>query len=239
MANYIKGTPNPARFGDTVTVRVRWFDSSHDDADSITAALRKDFDVIKNISCSFVGYENDDGKYKVWQGILSTYGLSHGNYDLRYGSLREDITLKSPIPNAPGTIYVPELKELFHSKITWGESESSGDVVTYILERSINGGSFTESYRGAANEFTDTPQAAWNTVTYRVCAENSYADRSNYTTSAEVTVIHNSQPSAPSTITVPEEIRGGEDTSIIWSAATDLDGNLDGYIVEFVKGLAG
>ena len=39
-------------------------------------------------------------------------------------------------------------------------------------------------------------------------------------------------PSQPETITVPETIRGGEDTSIIWSASTDADGNLDGYIVE-------
>ena len=39
-------------------------------------------------------------------------------------------------------------------------------------------------------------------------------------------------PTAPSTITIPETIRGGEDTSIIWSDATDPDGNLDGYIVQ-------
>ena len=232
MANYIKGTPNPARVGETVTVRVRWFDSSHDDADSITAKLRKDFDVIKNIPCSFVGYENDYGKYKVWQGILSTYGLSHGDYNLRYGSLEEDITLKSPIPNSPDTIYVPELKELTPSTITWEKSESKGDVVTYILERSINRGSFTEVYRGEANEFADIPQTTWNTVSYKVHAENSYADKSGYAISAEVIVIHNSQPNTPSTITVPETIRGGEDTSITWSAATDPDGNLDGYIVD-------
>ena len=42
----------------------------------------------------------------------------------------------------------------------------------------------------------------------------------------------NTPPGAPASITIPETIRGGEDTSIIWSAATDADGNLDGYIVE-------
>ena len=45
-------------------------------------------------------------------------------------------------------------------------------------------------------------------------------------------VTFNSAPGQPSAITVPETIRGGEDTSIIWSAASDPDGNLDGYIVE-------
>lgn len=42
----------------------------------------------------------------------------------------------------------------------------------------------------------------------------------------------NTAPNTPSAITVPETIRGGEDTSIIWSATTDPDENLDGYIVE-------
>lgn len=42
----------------------------------------------------------------------------------------------------------------------------------------------------------------------------------------------NDPPNAPSTITVPETIRGGADAEISWSAVTDPDGNLDGYIVE-------
>lgn len=42
----------------------------------------------------------------------------------------------------------------------------------------------------------------------------------------------NVAPNTPSSITVPDTIRGGEDTSIIWSSSTDPDGNLDGYIVE-------
>ena len=46
------------------------------------------------------------------------------------------------------------------------------------------------------------------------------------------TVSINAAPLSPPTITVPETIRGGEDTSIIWSAATDPDSNLEGYIVE-------
>lgn len=45
-------------------------------------------------------------------------------------------------------------------------------------------------------------------------------------------VFDNLPPNTPSSITIPDTIRGGEDTSIIWSASTDPDGNLDGYIVE-------
>ena len=42
----------------------------------------------------------------------------------------------------------------------------------------------------------------------------------------------NVAPNEPDSITIPDTIRGGEDASIIWSAATDPDGNLDGYIVQ-------
>ena len=49
---------------------------------------------------------------------------------------------------------------------------------------------------------------------------------------AYISVYVNSAPSAPPSITVPEIIRGGEDTAIMWDTVTDPDGNLDGYIVQ-------
>ena len=42
----------------------------------------------------------------------------------------------------------------------------------------------------------------------------------------------NSPPNIPGKITLPESIRGGENIQISWSASTDSDGNLDGYILE-------
>ena len=45
-------------------------------------------------------------------------------------------------------------------------------------------------------------------------------------------VVSNVAPNSPSTITVPEIIRGGENAKISWSAATDPNGNFDGYVVE-------
>ena len=46
------------------------------------------------------------------------------------------------------------------------------------------------------------------------------------------TIIWNRAPSMPSSITVPSSVRGGENLTVSWSASTDPDGNLDGYIVE-------
>lgn len=42
----------------------------------------------------------------------------------------------------------------------------------------------------------------------------------------------NSAPNAPSSISVPSNVRGGETIAITWGAATDPDGNLTGYILE-------
>ena len=46
------------------------------------------------------------------------------------------------------------------------------------------------------------------------------------------TVIYNQAPTAPSSITVPSEVIGGENLSISWGQSTDPDGNLSGYVLE-------
>ena len=50
------------------------------------------------------------------------------------------------------------------------------------------------------------------------------------------TVIYNQAPTAPSSITVPSEVLGGENLSISWAASTDPDGNLSGYVLEHKVG---
>ena len=50
------------------------------------------------------------------------------------------------------------------------------------------------------------------------------SDNNNITT--------NQPPSIPTTINLPSTIKGGASCSVSWSAATDPDGNLEGYIVE-------
>lgn len=46
------------------------------------------------------------------------------------------------------------------------------------------------------------------------------------------TILFNQPPTAPNSITVPDGIRGGTSISIEWGTATDVDGNLSGYILE-------
>ena len=51
------------------------------------------------------------------------------------------------------------------------------------------------------------------------------------------TVIYNQAPTAPSSITVPSEVLGGENLSISWAASTDPDGNLSRYVLISIHGL--
>lgn len=46
------------------------------------------------------------------------------------------------------------------------------------------------------------------------------------------TVIYNQAPTAPTSISVPSEVIGGENLTISWGASTDADGNLSGYKLE-------
>ncbi|EOQ39649.1 hypothetical protein SAMN02745978_01047 [Butyricicoccus pullicaecorum DSM 23266] len=51
-------------------------------------------------------------------------------------------------------------------------------------------------------------------------------------TDSPIHVTVNASPTVPVSISIPDTIRGGEDAKVSWPAATDPDGNLDGYIVE-------
>lgn len=46
------------------------------------------------------------------------------------------------------------------------------------------------------------------------------------------TIIYNSAPTTPASITVPTTVIGGQNITVSWGASTDSDGNLSGYILE-------
>ena len=46
------------------------------------------------------------------------------------------------------------------------------------------------------------------------------------------TIIYNQDPTMPVSITVPDQVYGGSSTEVSWGSATDVDGNLSGYILE-------
>ena len=69
--------------------------------------------------------------------------------------------------------------------LSWTASAAAN---TYILQRSVNGGGWTQIYSGGNTSYTDTPSGSWTTVQYRVKAgaNGSYGA---YATSASIPVI--------------------------------------------------
>lgn len=69
--------------------------------------------------------------------------------------------------------------------ISWSAAPAA---TTYILERKVNSGSWTQIYSGANKSYTDTPSGGWSTVQYRVKggANGQYG---TYKTSLSIPVI--------------------------------------------------
>lgn len=69
--------------------------------------------------------------------------------------------------------------------ISWSAAPAA---TTYILERRVNSGSWTQIYSGANKSYTDTPSGSWSTVQYRVKggANGQYG---TYKTSPSIPVI--------------------------------------------------
>ena len=127
-------------------------------------------------------------------------------------------------PTTPSNITVPTtIKSGENIPISWAASiDSDGDSITYRLERSINGGSYTQIYSGSSRNYTDKAQSSWETVAYRVRAYDG-TDYSSYRTSSIVTIINNEKPS----ITVIEPLTnkrvGNQDNLIISGNVRDAD----------------
>jgi len=129
----------------------------------------------------------------------------------------------------PATIYGGTSITISWSASTDAESNLSG----YKLECSTDGGTtWSQIYQGAATSYNHAVVFGTATVTYRVKAYDSGSLESGWKTSSKVSVINNTAPQAPASITVPAEVKGGSSITIKWGSATDAEGNLSGYILE-------
>lgn len=127
-------------------------------------------------------------------------------------------------PPAPATITVPSAITVGDSiAVSWG-AVSGAD--SYKLERSINGGDFTQIYSGTATSYTDTALAIWSKVQYRVASVKDNVS-SDWTTSVERTVEAKEPeptiPSIPETITVPA-LTAGQSATISWTGVSNAAG---------------
>lgn len=118
--------------------------------------------------------------------LVSDSTNSRGNYEFQWNAA----------PSTPDGISVPEsCYSMQNITVTWGAStDPDGDAITYVLERSVNNGSYTKVTETAARTFTEVVSTSWNTIKYRVKARDTYGNESAYVTSSAVPVIHNQPP---------------------------------------------
>ena len=123
--------------------------------------------------------------------LLSTLSVSDttdsdGYYTFKWNSA-------PPIPttlNVPTTIYGG--KQL---TISWsGVTDPDGDAVTYQLERSLDGGEYSEVYSGPNLSYVTTIVAGVKNVQFRLKATDSFGASSGYISSTSRTVINNVAP---------------------------------------------
>ena len=198
-----------------------------------------DFWWLRSPSCSgystYVLYVSSDGG-------LDDYGGSSG-YGIRPAFVLPSTLLVSDdgtvstntAPSTPWNISVPSsIMGGTNISISWAKSsDAESNLAGYKVERSTNGGwSWSQIYQGTATSTTDSIAFGTTSVMYRVKAYDTEGLESGWRTSSRVTVVNNNAPSAPPSIAVPKDVKGGSTLVISWTAASDSDGNLSGYILE-------
>ena len=188
--------------------------------------------------CGYFGsalYVNSNGDWN--------YGSCSVSYGIRPALILPSTLLVSDdgtvstntAPSTPGSISVPSsIMGGTNISISWAKSsDAESNLAGYKVERSTNGGSsWSQIYQGTATSTTNNVAFGTTSVMYRVKAYDTEGLESGWRTSSQVTVVNNNAPSAPPSIAVPNDVKGGSTLVISWTAASDSDGNLSGYILE-------
>ena len=161
-------------------------------------------------------------------GTVEEWATINVDYTSYTGSIPQpvpscDITLNTASPYAGGNVSLV---------CTCGSGVTSGTVKRYYKAAGTSAWTNTTIQTGVTSRatITDTLPASYGggQVYYRYEINNG----DNYAVTATKTVLSNSAPTTPATLTVPTPIAGGSTITVSWSASTDLDGNLAGYILE-------
>ena len=188
--------------------------------------------------CNYFSYALFVGSVGGWYSNLcsSSYGVRPALILPSTLLVSDDGTVSTnTAPSTPGSISVPSsIMGGTNISISWAKSsDAESNLAGYKVERSTNGGSsWSQIYQGTATSTTNNVAFGTTSVMYRVKAYDTEGLESGWRTSSQVTVVNNNAPSAPPSIAVPNDVKGGSTLVISWTAASDSDGNLSGYILE-------
>lgn len=194
---------------------------------------------LRSPGCSnfnFALYVNSDGDWFSIGGCSYSCGIRPALILPSTLLVSDDGTVSTnTAPSTPGSISVPSsIMGGTNISISWAKSsDAESNLAGYKVERSTNGGSsWSQIYQGTATSTTNNVATSTTSVMYRVKAYDTEGLESGWRTSSQVTVVNNNAPSAPPSIAVPNDVKGGSTLVISWTAASDSDGNLSGYILE-------
>lgn len=193
---------------------------------------------LRSPSCDGFGNALYVGSNGDWNGFNCSYSLGIRPALILPSTLlvSDDGTVSTnTAPSTPGSISVPSsIMGGTNISISWAKSsDAESNLAGYKVERSTNGGSsWSQIYQGTATSTTNNVAFGTTSVMYRVKAYDTEGLESGWRTSSQVTVVNNNAPSAPPSIAVPNDVKGGSTLVISWTAASDSDGNLSGYILE-------
>jgi len=166
------------------------------------------------------------------------YGVvaSNGDSDAYSGSsgLSAKVFLLSEFEIGSGSIVLPE----DGAKLSYFESGSGASALAlrigYLSGSAAAWWLRTPHYTGGTHARYVLPTGA---ASYATCSSTSgvrpalILDPTLLVTD-DGTVTTNTAPTAPNSITLPSSIMGGTSIAISWTAGTDAEGNLEGYIVQ-------
>ncbi len=103
--------------------------------------------------------------------------------------------INNTAPGTPQGITVPaDVRGGSPLQVSWGPSaDAENNLAGYELERSVDGGTWTQVYKNAQQSFTDNITFGWRSVAYRVRAYDAYNAYSGYATS-EARAVDNNRP---------------------------------------------
>lgn len=180
------------------SITVSWGASSDSDGDLEGYILERSVDGGTNWSQIYQGSATSTTNtvaYGIETVMYRVKAYDSTNLESGYKTSAQRTVISNTAPTAPSAISVPSsISGGGTVVITWGASTDAEDNLEgYTLERSVDGGSYTEIYDGTSTSYTDTITKGWSTVAYRVKAYDPYTS-SSYTTSATRTIDNNTAP---------------------------------------------
>ena len=203
-------------------------------AGSARAYVWNDYVAIYQVAAAVTYSQGSTGYGYISSATSGTYGTSTGGTVVgSYWYVYEGADSITPSALSCSTA-TPAAGETVTLSVT-AASNTWGGTITYTYEVSTDGGDSWETISSTTGtEVAYTVPDDVETVTFRVTAADNYGftDTDSVTT-ATLSVVTNTAPTAPGAPVITEDtVLGGESITLTWTAATDEDDNLSGYILE-------